>query len=89
MRERNKSDSARLMSDPQGAAYCGMGITTFRKWAAEIGAVKRFGNIKRNDKKIIDAALDAWPAVSSSRLGEKIDDLFAGDGNLKKDCNSH
>ena len=89
MRERRKSQNARMVNDPQGAEYCGMGLNTFKKWALEIGAVKRFGNIKRNDLKIIDEALDAWPAVSSSKPGEKIDDQFVGDGDLKKDCSSH
>lgn len=80
MRERTKSNNARMMDDPQGAAYCGMGLTTFRKWALEIGAVKRFGNIKRNDRKVIDDALDAWPADSANRPGEKIDTCAGGGG---------
>ena len=75
-------ENTRLMSMFQGATYCGMGRTTFRKWAEEIGAIRKFGSLIRADKKVIDQALDAWPADSASRPGEKIDDQFAGSGGM-------
>ncbi len=51
-----------MMSMFQGATYCGMGRTTFRKWAEEIGAIRKFGSLIRADKKVIDEALDAMSA---------------------------
>ena len=54
----------RMVPIPQGAAYCGMGRTTFRKWAIEIGALKFFGpKMLRVDLDIVDKALDALPAA--------------------------
>lgn len=61
MRTRKKTDInfVRLLDAQQGAAYCGMGRDTFRRWAETIGAVRRFGRLIRFDREIIDAALDA------------------------------
>lgn len=55
-------ENTRMMSMFQGATYCGMGRTTFRKWAEEIGAIRKFGSLIRADKKVIDEALDAMSA---------------------------
>lgn len=52
-------ETVRMIDVRQGAEYCGMGRDTFRKWAEQIGAVRRFGQLVRFDKKVIDAALDA------------------------------
>lgn len=47
-----------MLNAPEGAQYSGMGLNSFRKWAEEIGAVRRFGRITRYDKRTIDNALD-------------------------------
>jgi len=52
-------ETVRMIDARQGAEYCGMGRDTFRKWAEQIGAVRKFGQLVRFDKKVIDAALDA------------------------------
>ena len=46
----------------QGAAYKGLGTPTFKKWADEIGAVRRFGRSVRYDRVIIDKILDGKEA---------------------------
>lgn len=48
----------------EGAAYTGLGVTHFRKWAEEVGATRRFGKSVRYDRIAIDQALD--------RLGEVV-----------------
>ena len=55
-----RSDEARMFTAQQGAAYTGMGRTSFMKWAKEIGARRTFGpRMTRYDRTVIDAALDA------------------------------
>lgn len=49
----------RMITAQEGATYCGMGKTTFRKWAEQIGARKVIGNLVRYDRLIIDAAIDS------------------------------
>lgn len=58
-RKQAEIENTRMLDAVQGATYCGMGRTTFRKWAEQIGAVRKFGQLVRFDKKVIDAALDA------------------------------
>lgn len=48
----------RLFVAPEGAEYTGFGLSFFRKWAAQIGAEKRYGRMVRYDRLIIDAAID-------------------------------
>ncbi|MDD5939731.1 MAG: DUF6462 family protein [Lachnospiraceae bacterium] len=55
-----RDDSARMLTVQQGAAYTGMGRTSFMEWAKKIGARRTFGpKMTRYDRKIIDAALDS------------------------------
>lgn len=42
----------------QGCTYTGLGKTTFRSWAKQIGAEIKIGRIVRYDKAIIDKAMD-------------------------------
>ena len=49
----------RMLTAQEAAGYCGMGLTTFRQWGAQIGARKVVGNLVRYDREIIDAVLDA------------------------------
>ena len=49
----------RMLTESEGFMYCGQGRTAFRKWAAEIGARRKFGKAVRYDKRVLDAALDA------------------------------
>lgn len=51
-------EERRLISDPEGAEYTNMGITKFREWSERIGAVRRIGRRRVNDKKVIDQFLD-------------------------------
>lgn len=48
----------RLLSAHEGAEYVGLGMVTFREWAKEIKAVRRFGRSVRYDKKVIDEAIN-------------------------------
>ena len=61
MRKANEAqkNEVRMLSRAAGAAYTGLGLNNFTKWAREIGAEKRFG-IRRvlYDKRVIDRALD-------------------------------
>ena len=54
-----ESYEVRLFDIEQAIAYTGRGRTNFKKWAAQIGATRRFGRSVRYDRKVIDAALDA------------------------------
>ena len=49
----------RLFTGEQGSKYVCKGLTSFKKWAEEIGAVSRFGRSVRYDRLVIDQALDA------------------------------
>ena len=49
----------RMLTVEQACKYTGRGQTSFKKWADEIGAVRRFGRSVRFDRLIIDQALDA------------------------------
>ena len=48
----------RLITIGEGSTYTGLGRTTFRKWAEQIGALRRFGSRVLFDKTIIDRELD-------------------------------
>ena len=48
----------RMLTAQEAAGYCGMGLTTFRQWGAQIGAKKVIGNLVRYDRLIIDAVID-------------------------------
>ena len=54
----------RMMDVDQGATYTGRGKTTFKAWANQIGATRRFGRSVRYDRRVIDAALDAMSSAS-------------------------
>ena len=49
----------RMVTAQEGAGYCGMGTTFFRKWAAQIGARRKIGSLVRYYREILDMALDA------------------------------
>lgn len=49
----------RMLTAQEAAGYCGMGLTTFRQWGAQIGARKVIGNLVRYDRQIIDAVIDS------------------------------
>ena len=48
----------RMLTAYEGSEYVGLGVNSFKKWAEEIKAVRRFGKSVRYDKKVIDEALD-------------------------------
>lgn len=54
-----KDINPRLFNGEQGSKYACMGLTSFKKWAEEIGAVIRIGRSVRYDRLVIDQALDA------------------------------
>lgn len=62
----NDVDNKRLLTELEGAAYAGIGRTTFRAWAKEINARVNFGRTVRYDKAVIDKALDAMTAAAES-----------------------
>ncbi len=66
MHKRKATDinKSRLSPIQPAAEYCSMGRTTFRKWAEEIGALRRFGRILRVDMDVVNAALDAMSNAS-------------------------
>lgn len=66
----------RLITDPEGAEYTNMSVTKFREWAEQIGAVRRIGRARRNDKKIIDQFLD----------GVRLDGCKGSTENRYTDC---
>ena len=85
MNSRNLGDmsNTRMATISQAATWCGMGRTTFRRWAIEIGALKLIGpKMPRIDMDKVNEALDALPAVNYSGPGETIDDLYAGSGGM-------
>lgn len=47
----------RWLNDFEAAVYVGIGRTTFRKWAEQIGCKRRIGRRVLNDKVVIDEAL--------------------------------
>ncbi len=53
------TEDRRMIVELEAAAYVGMGRSSFREWAKQIGARRKFGRSVRYDKKVIDAALDA------------------------------
>ena len=60
MNKRNKGPIAetRWFDLEQGCTYTGLGKTSFRAWAKQIGAEIKIGRIARFDKLIIDKAMD-------------------------------
>lgn len=58
-RTEGTSDSVRMLSRREGAAYCGIGTTRFTEWARSVGAERKFGSRVLFDKVVLDAALDA------------------------------
>ncbi len=48
----------RLLTITEGTIYTGIGRSSFRKWADEIGATVKFGSRVLFDKTIIDQKLD-------------------------------
>lgn len=56
----------RMLTRAEGAAYTGMGLTNFTRWARKIGAERHFGSSVRFDRVVIDAALDAMAGGSCS-----------------------
>ena len=69
MKKRNKGpiNDTRWIDLEQGCTYTGLGKTTFRTWAKQIGAEIKIGRIARYDKQIIDKAMDE--ATVSSMKG--------------------
>lgn len=51
-------EEIRMFSVDEGTRYTGLGKSTFRRWAEEIGAVKRIGSRVLYDRTIIDKAID-------------------------------
>lgn len=62
MRIRGTIENTRMLSLDQAGQYVGMGRNTFRKWADQIGATRKFGSRVMFDKVVIDKALDAMAA---------------------------
>ena len=60
MNKRNKGPIAetRWFDLEQGCTYTGLGKTSFRAWAKQIGSEIKIGRIVRYDKQIIDKAMD-------------------------------
>ena len=48
----------RLLREQEAIQYTGLGRNSFRQWAAQIGAVRRFGKSVRYDKQVIDREFD-------------------------------
>lgn len=55
---RENIEGVRMMNSEQGQKYVGLGRHSFRKWADQIGATRRFGSRVMFDKNVIDKALD-------------------------------
>jgi len=52
-------EGKRMLRESDAMQYTGMGRTSFRKWARDIGAVRKFGEkAVRYDKNVIDAEFD-------------------------------
>ncbi len=91
MEARNSFDAVSLnemvlIDSEQLQARFNLGRQTLDKIAVTIGAKVKVGRRTLYKRAVMDDWADS---LSASKPGEKIDDLFAGDGNLKKDCNSH
>lgn len=56
----------RLFNISEATAYTGLGSTTFRRWAAEIGAVHKIGTRALYDRAVIDRELDRAAAAAES-----------------------
>lgn len=52
------SESSRLLDTKEAAAYLGMGRNTARKFAEEVGALRRYGRRVLYDRVALDRALD-------------------------------
>lgn len=48
----------RMLSVTEAQAYTGLGATYLRKWAAEVGALKKIGKRVLIDKHVLDAVID-------------------------------
>lgn len=53
----------KYLSEWEGAAYSGLGKTTFRSWAVQIGAKRKIGRRVIYDRSVIDAALKRGDTV--------------------------
>ena len=62
MRVKGTVENTRMLSADQAGQYVGMGKTTLREWADQIGATRKFGRRVMFDKVVIDRALDAMAA---------------------------
>ena len=67
-REALQAESATLtdrafLNDFEAAAYVGVGRTTFRKFAGQIGCRRKVGRRVVNDKAVIDAALQRGDVI--------------------------
>lgn len=60
---RGSIEEARMLTLEQTCTYVGFGRTTCRKWCGEIGALRKFGNMVRVDKTVVDRALDQMETV--------------------------
>ena len=60
MNKRNKGPitETRWFDLEQGCTYTGLGKTSFRSWAKQIGSEIKIGRIVRYDKQIINKAMD-------------------------------
>lgn len=58
LKNRALIEDKRLLTETEAAGYTGIGRTTFRAWAAEIGARRTFGRAVRYDKHVIDKAIE-------------------------------
>lgn len=74
-----------LLDIEQMQARYGLGRQTLDKIADKIGAKVKIGRSSRYKRETMD---DWANSLGASRPGETIDDLYAGDGELKKDCTS-
>lgn len=57
-------EGKRMLTEQEAMQYVGMGRSNFRKWAQEIGCVRRFyGRSVRYDRQTIDAEFDRLAAA--------------------------
>jgi hypothetical protein len=54
----NDINNKRMLSEKEGQNYTSLGRTTFREFAAGIGAVHRIGRRVLYDRTVIDAYFD-------------------------------
>lgn len=66
-RNTNDTQSIRLFSVEEGAAYMGIGKTAFRAYAVKIGAVRRIGRRVLYDKHILDSAIDKMSSSATAQ----------------------